>query len=51
MAPAMAQYDKLAESFGKDANLLSTSIRFPASLLDPKQLKVPDGAKLIGEMV
>jgi branched-chain amino acid transport system substrate-binding protein len=46
-----AQFDKLQETFGKDVNLIYNIDTVGADLLDPKTLKVPDAAYLIGEMV
>lgn len=45
------QYDKLAETFGKDVDLVFNIDSVSATLLDPKQLKVAEAAKLIDEMV
>ncbi len=45
------QYDKLAETFGKDVDLIFNIDSVSATLLDPKQLKVANAAQLIDEMV
>ncbi|MEZ5815672.1 MAG: ABC transporter substrate-binding protein [Hyphomicrobiaceae bacterium] len=45
------QYDKLAETFGKDVDLIFNIDSVSSTLLDPKKLTVKDGAKLIDEMV
>lgn len=45
------QYDKLAETFGKDVDLIFNIDSVSATLLDPKQLKVAGADKLIEEMV
>lgn len=45
------QYDKLAETFGKDVDLIFNIDSVSATLLDPKQLKVDGAAQLIEEMV
>ncbi|MEZ5850514.1 MAG: ABC transporter substrate-binding protein [Hyphomicrobiaceae bacterium] len=45
------QYDKLAETFGKDVDLIFNIDSVSSTLLDPKKLSVKDGGKLIEEMV
>lgn len=45
------QYDKLAETFGKDVDLIYNIDSVSSTLLDPKKLSVKDGDKLIDEMV
>jgi branched-chain amino acid transport system substrate-binding protein len=45
------QYDKLAETFGKDVDLIYNIDSVSSTLLDPKKLSVADGDKLIAEMV
>ncbi|MCA9242212.1 MAG: ABC transporter substrate-binding protein [Planctomycetales bacterium] len=45
------QYDKLAETFGKDVDLIFNMDSVSSTLLDPKKLSVKDGGKLIEEMV
>lgn len=45
------QYDKLAETFGKDVDLLYNIDSVSSTLLDPKKLSVAEGDKLIAEMV
>ncbi len=45
------QYDKLAETFGKDVDLIFNIDSVSSTLLDPKKLSVKDGGKLIDEMV
>lgn len=45
------QYDKLAETFGKDVDLIFNIDSVASTLLDVKTLKVKDGPKLVEEMV
>ena len=45
------QYDKLAETFGKDVDLIYNIDSVAAQLLDPKQLKVAEADKLVAEML
>jgi len=45
------QYDKLAETFGKDVDLIFNIDSVASTLLDVKTLKVKDGPKLVDEMV
>jgi branched-chain amino acid transport system substrate-binding protein len=46
-----AQFDRLAETLGKDVDLVYNIDTVGSHLLDPKQLKVKDAAYLIDEMV
>jgi len=46
-----AQFDRLAETFGKDVDLVFNIDTVGSQLLDPKLLKVKDAAYLIDEMV